>query len=126
MRYHDYHLDKYEVSKGGETIAFYLVYEYPEEETDKSVITFTDVALYNFTHTAGAIITDIYDEPVREFISKWGKEIQEWNRMQGVRYFKDSLEDYASSLESEGYKAWVIESAIGFYGFVIAKGVANA
>ena len=126
MRYHDYHLDKYEVSKRGEVITLYLVYGYPGEETDKSVITFSDVALYNFTHTTGAIITDIYDEPITEFVNKWRKEIQEWNRMQGVRYFKDSLENYAKTLEIEGYKAWVIESAIGFYGFVIAKAVVNA
>ncbi len=126
MRYHDYHLDKYEVSNRGEAITLYLVYGYPGEETDESVITFKEVALYNFTHTTGAIITDIYEQPINEFVDKWGKEIKEWNRMFGVRHFRNSLEDYAESLKSERYKVWCIESATGFYGFVIGKEVENA
>ena len=126
MRYHDYHLDRYEVSNRGEVIIFYLVYGYPGEETDESVIKFTDVVLYHFIHTTGAIITDIYEEPIREFVEKWSKEITEWNRMLGVSLWKDSLENYAKTLESKALKVWCIESAIGFYGFVVAKAVENA
>lgn len=126
MRYHDYHLDKYEVSNRGDVISFHLVYGYPGEETDESDITFTNVALYNFTHTDGAIITDIYEEPIYEFLGKWGETIKEWNRLSGVRLWKDDIENYSGTLESEGYRAWCIESAIGFYGFVIAKAVENS
>ncbi len=126
MRYHDYHLDKYEVSNRGEIITFHLVYEYAGEETNHSTITFSDVTLYNFTHTAGAIITDIYEERIRDFVSKWGEELKEWNRLYGVTLFNDSLDNYANTLESEGYRTWFIESAIGFFGFVIAKAISNA
>ena len=125
MRYHDYELDKYEVSKRGELITLHLVYEYTGEETDKSAITFSDVVLYNFTHTSCAIITEIYEENISEFISKWSEELKEWNRLYGVTLFRTSFEDYAKNLESEGYKAWYIESAIGFYGFIVAKTVNN-
>ncbi|MDG9926340.1 MULTISPECIES: hypothetical protein [unclassified Pseudomonas] len=126
MRYHDYHLKKYEVSDRGETIAFHLVYGYPEEETDDSYIKFSNVALYNFSHTMGAIITDIEEIEISELMQEYGNEITEWNRMHGVRFWKDNLQNYSRWLQSEGYKAWRIVSAIGFYGFVIAKTVDNA
>jgi len=126
MRYHDYHLKKYEVSDRGETITFHLVYGYPEEETDDSYINFSNVALYNFSHTTDAIITDIEETEISELMQEYGNEITEWNRMHGVRFWKENLQNYSHWLESEDYKAWRIVSAIGFYGFVIAKSVGNA
>ena len=126
MRFHDYYLDRYEVSNGGEEVTFYLIYRHPGVEADESSITFSDVVLYNFIHTTGAIITDIYEEHVGNFIRDSEKEILEWNRLYGVRLFKDNIDNYARTLESEGYKTWHIESAIGFFGFVIGKAVVNA
>lgn len=126
MRYHDYHLKKYEVSDRGETIVFHLVYGYPEEETGDSYIKFSGVALYDFSHTTSAIITDIEEVEIPDLIQEIGNDITEWNRMFGVRFWKDNLENYSLRLQSEGYKAWRIVSAIGFYGFVIAKTVDNA
>ena len=126
MRYYDYHLKKYEVSDRGETIIFHLVYGYPEEETDESHIKFSNVALYNFSHTTSAIITDIEEIEISDLMQESGNEITEWNRMHGVRFWKDDLQNYNLQLQAEGYKAWRIVSAIGFYGFVIAKTVGNA
>ncbi len=126
MRYHDYHLESYEVADRGEKITLNLVYGYPGEETDKSVITFEEVALYNFVHTTGAIITDIEEEPVGSFLGQISGQITEWNRMHGVRYWKEGFESYVEGLAEKGFKAWRIESAIGFYGFVVAKRVENA
>ncbi len=126
MRYHDYHLKKYEVSDRGETIAFHLVYDYPEEEPDDSHIKFSSVALYNFSHTTSAIITDIEEIEISEIMKEHDNKITELNRMHGVRFWKDNLQNYSLWLQSEGYKAWRIVSAIGFYGFVIAKTVGTA
>lgn len=125
MRFHDYHLNKYEVTDNGETITFSLVYDYPGTEKDQSCIKFSDVALYNFIHTSGAIITDIEELPIPDLILEVGGQLAEWNRMYGIRFWKDSAQNYSFKLQSEGYRAWCIESAIGFYGFVIAKSVSN-
>lgn len=125
MRFHDYHLSKYEVSDYGETVTFHLIIDYPGQERDESCISFTGVALYHFIHASAAIILDIEEIPVPNLLKEWGSEIAEWNRMHGVRLWKDNLQDYSLRLQSEGYKAWRIESSIGFYGFVIAKAVAK-
>ena len=126
MRYHDYHLSKYEVSDRGETITLHLVYGYPGEETDTSCIRFSNVALYNFIHTANTIITDIEELSVPELVASENEDITEWHHMHCVRFFKDSPDSYGLSLQAEGYKAWLIESAIGFRGFVIAKTMENS
>ena len=126
MKYHDYHLKEYKVSDRGESITLYLVYGYPHNETDQSIITFSSVILYNFEHTNNAIITDIYEVPIPELIEEIGPTIREWNRMYGVKQFNESIEQYTNFLQSEHYIAWCIESAIGFNGFIIAKGVSNA
>ncbi len=125
MRYHDYHLSRYEVSEYGKTINFYLIYDYPNVKKDESCIRFTDVVLYNFLHTTGAIITDIEETPIADFILERGKDLIEWNRMYGLSIWKDNLQNYSDKLQTEGYKVWFISSAIGFYGFVIAKAIYN-
>lgn len=125
MRYHDYYLSKYEVSDGGETITFHLVHGYPGEETDDSCIRFSNVALYNFVHTAGAIISNIEELPVAELLQDIGAEVAEWHRLYGIKLWKDGFEHYVASLQVGGYRAWRIESAIGLNGFVIAKSVKN-
>jgi hypothetical protein len=106
-------------------IKFHLVYGYDGEETDTSDITFSDVALYNFVHTDNAIITDIYEVKPSELIEEKSSEITEWNRMHRVNLWEKDPTSYGAKLESLGYKAWHIESAIGFYGFVVAKEVSN-
>ena len=64
LRFHDYHLQKYEVSDHGKTAKLYLGFGYPGKETDFSEITFTEVAIYHFVHTAYSIITDIENVPI--------------------------------------------------------------
>lgn len=126
MRFHDYHLSKYEVSDYGETVTFHLIFDYSWQEKDESRISFTGVALYHFIHVSTAIILDIEEISIADLLKEWGGEIAEWNRLYGVGLWKDSLQNYNLKLQSEGYKAWRIESSIGFYGFVIAKAVVNA
>ena len=59
MRYHDFHLREYHVSDFGKRITLHLVYDYEAKPREESHIEFCEVALYNFTHTGGAIITDV-------------------------------------------------------------------
>ena len=123
MKFHDYHLESYKVSERGEKIEFDLVYGYPGEETDDSKIAFTGVALYNFINCSGTIITDIEEVSLKEFILSKEKELAEWNRMYGVKYWQSDIAIYIEKLSALELRVWEITSAIGFYGFVIAKEV---
>ena len=126
MKFHDFHLEGYEVSRKGEAIVLHLIWDYPGDDKDESHITFTGVTLYNFTHTAGAIITDIEECSIAELAWEFGDQIAEWNRVTGVDLWRDALDNYVSTLQQSGFRAWRIESAIGFYGFVIAKAIGDA
>ena len=124
MRCHDYHLSRYEVADGGKTVVLHLVRSYPGEEIDRSRITFHEVAFYNFIHTDGAIITDIDEISIQEFIAECGEQLKEWDRKYGLRLF-ENLDSYAETLQNSRYKVWRVESAIGFWGLVVAREVKN-
>jgi hypothetical protein len=123
MRYHDYHLSKYEVSDRGETITFHLVYDYPGQESDQSCIRFSNVAFYDFEHTNSAIIINIYEISISEFIEKFGSDLADFKNIYSVKFMNGSLDEYSLYLSTENYKAWRIESAIGFGGVIIAKSI---
>ena len=123
MKFHDYHWESYKVSERGERIELNLVYGYPGEETDDSQITFNGVALYHFIHCHGAIITDIEQIPLKGFVLSMEKELTEWNRMHGLKYWQSDVEGYIKKLNSMELQVWEITSAIGIYGFIIAKEV---
>jgi hypothetical protein len=61
MKYHDYHLQGYTVADFGGKVTLHLVLDYPGRSRDESYIEFSRVALYNFTHTTAAIVTDIVE-----------------------------------------------------------------
>lgn len=126
MRFHDFHLAGYTVTDFGGTIALDLVYDYPDQPRETSRIKFSDVAAYHFVHTGGAIITDIDEIPVPHLLEKVGDQLAEWNRMHGLLHWDADREQYAATLKEKGYRAWTIESAVGFEGFVIAKSVGDA
>ncbi|MET1080730.1 MAG: hypothetical protein ABWY06_22190 [Pseudomonas sp.] len=123
MRYHDFHLTRYEVSDSGKTIVLHLLYDYPDIEKEASVITFSEVTLYNFTHTASAILTAIDEVPLSPFIEEMGTQLTQWHHWHGLALWNGSPQGYALELERLGYKAWRIDSAIGFSGMVIAKAI---
>jgi hypothetical protein len=126
MRFHDFHLNGYEVLHKGKAIVLHLIYDYPAVEKEESHIKFTNVTLYNFMHTAGAIITDIKEYSITEFIQWHGEDLKEWQRLYGIDLWRDTLENYSLKLQSEGFRVWHIDSAIGFFGFIVAKDIANA
>jgi hypothetical protein len=123
MRYHDFHLREYQVSDFGKRITLYLVYDYAGKPKEESHIEFSDVALYNFTHTGGAIITDVEEANLADLFDEVGGALIGWHKQLGVAGWRDTLEDYRSTLEAAGHKGWRIDSAIGFSGFVVAKSV---
>jgi hypothetical protein len=123
MRYHDFHLREYRVSDFGKRITLHLVYDYAGTPKEESYIEFSDVALYNFTHTGGAIITDVEEATLGDLIGEVGGALVGWHKQHGVAGWKSTLEDYRAALELTGHRAWRIDSAIGFCGFVVAKSV---
>jgi hypothetical protein len=124
MRYHDFHLAGYTVSDFGGTVTLHLVYDYPSQAKEESVIQFSEVAAYHFLHTGGAIITDITEEPMGGLFRRIGRDLAEWWRCHGgFILWDDNLDTYRAKLEAADYHAWTIDSAIGFEGFLIAKAV---
>jgi hypothetical protein len=121
LKYHDYHLRGYSVSDFGSTVTLDLLYNYAGRPLKESVICFSGVALYHFTHTGGAIITDIEEVPVADQIDRISDHLVTWNKWYGVSGWRDTLENYKAHAAVEGLRAWTIDSAIGFSGFVIAK-----
>jgi len=123
MRYHDFHLREYRVSDFGKHITLDLVFDYSGKPKEESRIEFAGVALYNFTHTGGAIITDIEETSLSDLFSEVGASLSVWNHQHGVTGWRDNLENYREGLESAGHKGWRVISAIGFYGFIVAQSV---
>jgi hypothetical protein len=123
MRYHDFHLREYRVSDFGKHITLDLVYDYAGKPKEESQLEFSEVALYNFTHTGGAIITGIDETSLADLLSEVGESLSAWNQQHGVTGWRDNLENYRKALESAGHKAWRVVSAIGFYGFIVARSV---
>ena len=126
MRYHDFHLAGYEVRDHGGTIVLHLIYDYPGRPKEESLIEFSGVAAYHFVHTGGAIITDLTELPLPDLLLRVGDRLGEWWRQHGgYHLWDDDREKYGARLQENGYRAWTIDSAIGFEGFVIAKAVAE-
>lgn len=125
MHFHDFHLDGYEVTQQGRAIVLHLSKPSADGERVDSRIAFSDVVLYDFTHTGGAILTDIREEPVTSLVRERASDIAAWHARSGVHLWCDSAEKYSADLQHGGYRAWRIESAIGFDGFVIAREIAG-
>ena len=126
MRYHDFHLAGYTVSDFGGTIVLDLECDHSDKPTEISRIKFSDVAAYHFVHTGGAIITEIDEVPIPQLLEEVGDQLAEWNRMHGLSHWDKDREQYVETLTEKGCRAWTIESAVGFEGFVIAKSVGDA
>jgi hypothetical protein len=93
----------------------------PGQPKDRSIIRFSDVALYHFIHTSGAILIDIGEIPVATLLEEIASDLSDWDRMYGLRWRRASKEDCVADRQAGGLKAWKIDSAMGFGGFVIAR-----
>jgi hypothetical protein len=123
LQYHDYHLQGYEVADFGRTVTLNLVYDYAGRPRRESTIQYSQVMLYHFEHPTSAIITHIEEIPLAEILEELRTQIIDWARMHGVTGWRTDFDQYSQWLVGENKKAWRIESAIGFYGIVIAGSV---
>ena len=123
MRYHDFRLSSYLVSEYGSRIMLNLVLDYPGRRKEVSHIEFTDVACYRFSHTGGAIITDISEEPVDSFVQKEEAYLLATATSQGLPFWQKDAASYLQYLQKEDYRVWRLDSAVGFSGFIVAKKV---
>jgi hypothetical protein len=123
MRTHDYHLRGYEVLDSGSTIVLDLVYDYPGRPKHESRVRFNGVELYHFIHPTGAILFGIEAVPLDDIVDEHRVFIEAAAAMEGVRGWRDTMENYRSYIEKAGAAVWEITSSIGFDGFVIARSV---
>jgi len=125
MQFHDFHLRGYTVLDSGDRIVMDLVYDYPDSEKRESTIEFTGVACYHFAHTTGAIITYIDEVDLGDLVSEKSRMLASFAKWHGLAHWESDSDQYAASLTEKGKRAWTIDSAIGFKGFVIASEVAG-
>ena len=125
MRFHDYHLKGYSVLDSGARIVLNLAYDYPGTETRESVLVFEDVSCYHFKHTAGAIITDLEEVSLDALVTEEAVLLASFAQEHGLAHWKTDAGQYAETLRNVGMRAWRLESAIGFSGFVIAGNVVS-
>ena len=92
----------------------------PGEAVRESKIRFQGVKLYHFSHTAGAIITSIEQLPLAVLLSEHGPSIETWAKEQGLTGWHTDTQQLFAGWSALALKAWCIDSAIGFTGFVVA------
>ncbi|HEY0683860.1 MAG TPA: hypothetical protein VGD45_16125 [Steroidobacter sp.] len=100
-----------------------LVYEHPGIEKQESKIEFSDVACYHFKHTMSAIITDIEEVDPAAVVTEKAAMLSTFAREHGLAHWRGDAVQYAKELNTLSMRAWRLESAIGFSGFVVARNV---
>ena len=123
MQYHDFHLRGYSVENFGSHIVLDLVYDYPGTDKLESRIEFRGVVCYSFQHTTGALITDIDEMEVATLVKEEEAVLTAFALQHGLTYWKRNILEYIDTLRQERFRAWRIEWAIGFSGFVIGRSV---
>ena len=121
MEFHDYFLKGYSVLDSGvaRSIVLDLVYDYPNVEKRSSRITFHHVNCYLFKHTTGAIITDIEEVELTVLVLEEAEQLAFFARQHGLQHWETNVTQYLEKLKAEKFRAWQMDSAIGFSGFVI-------
>lgn len=126
MKFHDFHLKGYSVLESGSRIVLDLMYDYPGVEKEQSRIEFLGVVCYHFKHTMGAIITDIEEVEVSALVEEESALLESFAHDHGLAHWQTNVTQYVDALSKVRMRAWRIESAIGFSGFVIGVAVEGA
>ena len=121
MEYHDYHLRGYSVANFGADLVLDLLYRYEGQPERESRVHFSGVRFHHFEFTAPAILTSIEEMPVGELVGERSSQFQEWATRQGVMDWSKDAKALAATWEQAGLRAWQIDSAIGFSGFVVGE-----
>lgn len=118
--YHDFHLRGYAVRDYGQSIILDLTSGSEPERT--TLLTFSGVESYRFLHTGGAIVTCILKVPFMEAVREIGADFStEFRRHGGLSVSFECNEEYGAYFEKEGLHTWLILSAIGFAGMIVAR-----
>jgi hypothetical protein len=118
--YHDFHLRGYTVGDYGGSIVLDLISG--SEPVRTTHLEFGGVESYRFLHTGGAIITYILKVPFMDAIRETGYDfVRDFRQHGGLSVACDSNEEYGLHFDSEGLHTWLIHSAIGFIGMVVAR-----
>jgi hypothetical protein len=125
LDYHDFHLRGYTVRDYGGSIILDLVCgAEPERST---LLEFGGVESYRFLHTGGAIITYILKVPFMDAIRETGADfVRDFHRHGGLSVACASNEEFGLHFDREGLHTWLIHSAIGFIGMVVARSLGSA
>jgi hypothetical protein len=118
--YHDFHLRGYSVRDYGGSIILDLISgSDPERFT---LLEFGGVESYRFLHTGAAIITYILKVPFMDAIRETRSDfVKDFRQHGGLSVACDTNEEYGLHFDSEGLHTWLILSAIGFVGMVVAR-----
>lgn len=120
IRYHDFAPRGYEVRDYGGSIILDLYRKGPPDQYSR--LKFQDVESHSFTHTDSACITDIMETPFMEALKELGLDfrarLSQIGGSSGHLRTNGEIGDYFAS---QGFKTWVISSAIGFEGMVVAR-----
>jgi hypothetical protein len=118
--YHDFHLRGYTVGDYGGSIVLDLVSGTEPERC--TLLEFGGVESYRFLHTGGAIITYILKVPFMDAIRETGYDFaRDFCQHGGLSVACDSNEEYGLHFARQGLHTWLIQSAIGFIGMVVAQ-----
>lgn len=123
MKFHDYHLRGYSVTDYGKTITLDLVASL-SPGADVSAIRFSDVVVYHFTHLGGAIISDIFETTFLDAANETGYDLAKvQSSLGGLPFGATDSSDYELYYTANGFRTWLLISAIGFKGFIVARTV---
>ena len=121
MRVHDYHLRDLAVFDHGARIVMTLAWDYPGESRPLSVVQFSGVVCYRFSQTGGAIIAAIKEMSSADVVRDEQEFIVSVARADGLRFWNGTFSAFLRELDANRIKAYRIESAVGFSGFVLAS-----
>ena len=121
MRFHDYHLRGYTISDGGAVVTLDLAYDYPDQPKRQSTIRFDGVRLHHFILSSGAIITSIEEVPIASLVEAHASDLAAWAKRQGLNDWRSDTAQLATDWSQQGLRAWYIESAVGFSGYVVGR-----
>jgi hypothetical protein len=121
MLVHDYHLRELAVLDHGSRIVITLSWDYPGDPRPLSVVEFTGVICYRFSQTSGAVITAIEEMSSEEVARDEQEFIVSVARTDGLRFWNGTFAGFFRDLRANRVRAFRIESAVGFSGFVLAE-----
>jgi hypothetical protein len=100
-----------------------LAWDYPGDPQPLSILEFTGVEYYRFSHSGGAIIAEI-DEMTWDEVTRDERDyIETAARMDGLRYWDGTFANFLKNLQANKVRPFRIDSSIGFTGFVLAASV---